>query len=305
MKKTILFIFLLAATPLFSQNIELPYSFNKSEIIQHTGYALKYNEQYEQAEWVAYQLTVEEVNGKYERSDNFHKDPHVSTGSAALKDYRGSGYDRGHLIPASDMKWSSNAMSSSFYMSNMSPQDPSFNRGIWKKLEEQVREWAVENREIYVVTGPVLTNGPYQTIGVNKVAVPNHYYEVVLDYLEPELKAIGFILPNIKGSYPLSQYAVTVNEVEKKTDIDFFYVLSDDVEEMLESELNLSLWSLNDNNELETSSNVIKDQPKSGKYWINTNSDTRHNSSCRYYGKTESGYYTNQKIGKPGKICGG
>ncbi|KKM21895.1 hypothetical protein LCGC14_1630810, partial [marine sediment metagenome] len=97
----------------------------------------------------------------------------------------------------------------------MSPQDPSFNRGIWKKLEEQIRSWAVENREIYIVTGPVLTNGPYQTIGVNKVAIPKHYYKVVLDYLKPELKAIGFILPNIKGTYPLSQYAVTVDEVEK------------------------------------------------------------------------------------------
>ncbi len=181
MKKYILFIFLIAATPLFSQNIELPHYTNDSEIIQHTGYALKYNEQYEQAEWVAYQLTDIEVNGKYERSDNFRKDPFVSTGSATLKDYKGSGYDRGHLIPASDMKWSPDAMSSSFYMSNMSPQDPSFNRGIWKKLEEQVREWAVDNREIYVVTGPVLTNGLYQTIGVNKVAVPNHYYKVVLD----------------------------------------------------------------------------------------------------------------------------
>ncbi len=138
-------------------------------------------------------------------------------------------------------------MSASFFMSNMSPQDPSFNRGIWKKLEEQVRSWAVENREIYVVTGPVLTDGPYQYIGVNKVAIPKHYYKVVLDYLEPELKAIGFILPNKKGTYPLSQYAVTVDEVERITDIDFFYILSDDVEEMLESELDLSLWSLNGN----------------------------------------------------------
>ena len=165
MKKIILFIFLLASTPLFSQNLELPHYTNDSEIIQHTGYALKYNEQYEQAEWVAYQLTIEEVNGNYERSDNFRKDSHISTGSATLKDYRNSGFDRGHLIPASDMKWSPDAMSSSFYMSNMSPQDPSFNRGIWKKLEEQIRSWAVENREIYVVTGPVLTDGPYQTIG--------------------------------------------------------------------------------------------------------------------------------------------
>ncbi len=154
-----------------------------------------------------------------------------------------------------------------------------------------------------------MTDGPYQYIGVNKVAVPKHYYKVVLDYLEPELKAIGFILPNIKGTYPLSQYAVTVNEVERITNIDFFYILSDDVEEMLESELDLSLWSLSLNinkaSESKTNSDVKKDQNVGTTYWINTNSDTRHNSGCRYYGKTKEGYYTNQKIGKPGKICGG
>ena len=119
------------------------------------------------------------------------------------------------------------------------------------------------------------------------------------------MKAIGFILPNTKGSYPLSQYAVTVNEVERITNIDFFYILSDDVEEMLESEVDLSLWSLNGNNELKTNGNVKEDQTGDGKYWINTNSDTRHNSSCRYYGTTNEGYFTNQKVGKPGKICGG
>ena len=160
-KKIILFIFIITAIPLYSQNLELPHYTNDSEIIQHVGYVLKYNENYEQAEWVAYQLTIEEVNGKYERSNNFRKDPHVSTGSATLPDYKGSGYDRGHIIPATDMKWSPDAISASFFMSNMSPQDPSFNRGIWKKLEGQVRKWAIENREIYVVTGPVLTEFPH------------------------------------------------------------------------------------------------------------------------------------------------
>ncbi len=139
MKKAILFILLITSTPLFSQNIELPHYTNNSEIIQHTGYVLKYNEYFEQAEWVAYQLTIEEVNGDFERSNNFRKDLHISTGSATLKDYKNSGYDRGHLIPAADMKWSPDAMGASFFMSNMSPQNPSFNRGIWKKLEGQVR----------------------------------------------------------------------------------------------------------------------------------------------------------------------
>jgi len=130
MKKIIILVFLLVAFQLFSQIIELPYYTDDEQIINHTGYTLKYNEQYEQAELVAYQLTNKEVGGKYPRSDNFRQDPHISTGSATLSDYKGSGYDRGHLIPAADMKWSPDAMNVSFYMSNMSPQNPGFKRGI-------------------------------------------------------------------------------------------------------------------------------------------------------------------------------
>ncbi len=127
-----------------------------------------------------------------------------------------------------------------------------------------------------------------------------------MDYLEPELKAIGFILSNEKSSQPLSQYAVIVNSVEKVTGIDFFYALPDNIEEKLESNVDLSLWSFSGYKASESSSVINKeDQSGAGKYWINTCSNTRHNSNCRYYGKTKEGYYTNQKIGKPCKICGG
>ncbi|GAH82191.1 unnamed protein product, partial [marine sediment metagenome] len=131
----------------------------KDDIIRHTAYTLKYKEKYEQAEWVLYKLTAERVKGSYKRTNDFRPDPMVKTGSATLSDYKGSGYDRGHLAPAGDMKWSTTAMSESFYMSNMSPQNPGFNRGIWKKLEGQVRTWATDNEEIYIVTGPVLSEG--------------------------------------------------------------------------------------------------------------------------------------------------
>ena len=168
----------------------------------------------------------------------------VLTGSAELDDYRKSGYDRGHMAPAADFRWSEEAMSDTFYLSNMSPQDPSFNRGIWADLEAAVRVMAYENNAVYVVTGPVLTDGPYETIGENEVAVPNEYYKVVLDYEEPEVKAIGFILPNEGSSKSLESFATTVNEVEEKTGIDFFPSLPDDQEEMIEGELDLSKWSL-------------------------------------------------------------
>ena len=222
--------------------LEIPQTNSKDKIITHTGYSLLYNETHEQANWIAYDLTAEETNKLFERTDNFISDPKVKTGTASDKDYEGSGYDRGHLAPASDMGWSSTAMAESFYYSNMSPQTPSFNRGIWKKLEELVRTWAVENNTVYVVTGPVLTNG-LQTIGPNKISVPNYYYKVILDYSEPNIKGIGFILPNIGSKEQLQYYAVTIDSVEKFTGIHFFPLLPDDQEELIEKTLCIKCWS--------------------------------------------------------------
>jgi len=207
--------------------LEIPKTNPKDIIITHTGYTLLYNETHEQSSWIAYELTKEETNKIYERTDKFISDPKVKTGTATDKDYAGSGYDRGHLAPASDMGWSVTAMAESFYYSNMSPQTPSFNRGVWKRLEELARTWAIENNSIYIVTGPVLTTG-LNTIGSNKVSVPNYFYKVILDYSEPSIKGIGFIIPNTNSSEPLQQFAVSIDSVEKFTGIDFFSLLADD-----------------------------------------------------------------------------
>jgi endonuclease G len=222
--------------------LEIPKTNSKDQIITHTGYSLLYNETHEQANWVAYELTKEETNKLYERTDKFIVDPRVKTGTAGDKDYEGSGYDRGHLAPASDMGWSAATMSESFFYSNMSPQRPSFNRGIWKKLEEMVRTWAIENSSVYVVTGPVLSDG-LQTIGANKVSVPNYYYKVVLDYREPNIKGIGFILPNSGSQEELQYYAVSIDSVETITKIDFFPLLQDEQEALIEKTLCLKCWS--------------------------------------------------------------
>ena len=177
--------------------LELPSPVEGEQIIEHTGYTLSYNEEAEQPSWVAYELTRDEAFGDAaEREDNFREDRAVRTGSATLDDYRGSGYDRGHMAPAADFKWSEEAMSDTFYLSNMSPQDGGLNRGLWADLEAIVRQMAVDNGKVYVVTGPVLTDGPFETIGESKVIVPHQYYKVVLDYTDPDIKAIGFVLPN-------------------------------------------------------------------------------------------------------------
>jgi endonuclease G, mitochondrial len=211
------------------------------EIISHSAIRISYNEQHEQANWVAYILTKENLGGTEKRKDKFLPDPKVSTFSAHPNDYFKSGYDRGHLAPAADFKWSSTAMEESFYMSNISPQVPSFNRGIWKKLEEQVRFWAIENEELYVVTAGVLFDG-LPSIGQNKVSIPKYYYKALLDLKDPEQKAIAFIMANEASNKPLREFAVTIDSLEKFTGIDFFPALEDQLEEKLESSLELERW---------------------------------------------------------------
>lgn len=221
---------------------ELPKTSAMDQIVKHTGYTLSYVESHEQASWVAYSLTREHIKGgKHERTNKFIEDPAVKTGSATNADYSRSGYDRGHLAPAADMGWSKETMAESFFFSNMSPQAPSFNRGIWKELEEQVRDWAVDNEKLYIATGPVLKDG-LKKIGPSGVSVPNLYYKVILDYTEPETKAIAFVLANEASDKPLKSFVVSVDSVEKLTGINFFYQLPDDVEKRLEAKSDATLW---------------------------------------------------------------
>ncbi len=211
-------------------------------IVEHEYFTLRYNEKTEQADWVAYKLTAANLaNARYKRKDNFRADPMVTTQSAHPDDYKGSGYDRGHLAPAADFTWSESALSESFYMSNMSPQAPGFNRGIWKKLEEQTRDWAKENQELFVVTGP-LVESKKNRIGKNKVVVPEKYYKVILDIYGDEVKAIAFIMPNEKSSQPLSSYSMSVDQAEKSTGLDFFPLIPDELEDKIESTANYQDW---------------------------------------------------------------
>ncbi len=235
-----------------SEELAIPAYTKDDIVVQHTGYTLCYSEEHEQPYWVAYLLTADEVfANEADRNDNFREDPSIPTGSAMLEDYRGSGYDRGHLCPAADQSWSIQAMDDSFYLSNMSPQTHSFNAGIWLDLESAVRSMAAQNNEICVVTGPVLTDGPFETIGTNKVSVPNAFYKVILDYYGEEKKAIGFVLhQDDKGS--LKTFAVPVDYVEALTNIDFFPNLEDNEEKLLEAQCEPEIWDLSDFNRSKT-----------------------------------------------------
>lgn len=219
------------------------------QIRQFEHYSLCYRESYEQAEWSAYCLTEEELVKNAKRSDDFRSDPEITTGSATPSDYKKSGYDRGHLSPAADFAFEEKAMSETFYMSNMSPQKGNLNRGLWKDLESKVREWAEIFGRVYVVSGPILEKpaSEYNSIGENKVSVPEFYYKVLLiplyedekDKETPEdaqsVMMLAFILPNEKCGEVLDYYEVTVDEVEKRTGLDFFSLLEDSLENELEA----------------------------------------------------------------------
>ncbi|MDD4970240.1 MAG: DNA/RNA non-specific endonuclease [Paludibacter sp.] len=247
MKNSFLLIVLICCSfmTVFAQShtsFELPAITSNDVIIKHLGYTLSYNEKHEQANWVAYELTAEETQKGVTRTNDFRSDNAVKTGSAKNDDYQGSGYDRGHMAPATDMRWSVQAMEESFFYSNMSPQVPGFNRGIWKKLEERVRQWAVENTDIYVVTGPILTDH-LPVIGPDKVSVPRYYFKVILDYTLPELKGIAFIMPNASSTMPLQSFAVPIDSVEHVTGINFFPALPDKQEQALEKTICIDCWS--------------------------------------------------------------
>jgi endonuclease G len=248
MKRLLVYSILLSGVFLYAfvskdipQGIEIPATSKNDHLICHSGYCLAYDKENKLAKWVAYELTLAETQGTFARNDKFKPDPLITKNSASLADYKKSGYDRGHLAPAADMKWSAEAMAESFYLSNMSPQDKSFNRGIWKKLEEQVREWAIENKSVYIATGPLLEQG-LPIIGPNKIPIPKAFYKVILDYTQPEIKAIGFIVPNQGSSLPLKQFVVSIDSIEKLTKIDFYPLLPDQIETRLEKDICFSCW---------------------------------------------------------------
>jgi endonuclease G len=206
------------------------------EIFTHTAYSFSYNEQHEQANWVAYMLTKTHLGDGVERSNRFLEDPLVLSGTATNADYAKSGYDRGHLAPAADMSWSLQVMQESFYYSNMSPQLPGFNRGIWKKLEEQVRAWALQYDTLYVVTGPILEAG-LLTIGSNEVSVPKAYFKALI--APQQQKGIAFVMPNAKSDAAVLAFSLSIDALEAKINRDLFYQLPDQLEHKMESIVHL------------------------------------------------------------------
>lgn len=211
------------------------------QVVHHQGYSLSYSEPHEQAEWVAYELKASDLSSNNFERPYFEIDHAVKTRAASWKNYKNSGYDRGHLCPAGDRRQSQTLFNETFLTSNISPQNHEFNAGIWNRLEQRVRYWAKKYDGVYVITGGVLENG-LKTIGNENVAVPNQFYKIVLDYNSGTPKLIAFLMPHEESNADLTQYVVSVDAIEKLTGIDFFYQLDDALEDKLEASAYYKNW---------------------------------------------------------------
>ena len=265
------------------------------DIVSHTYYTLSYSEDHEQAEWVYYVLKSNQLNSTVERKNNFKPDNKVKTSSAQLHDYKGSGYDRGHLAPATDMKYNTISMSESFFMSNMSPQSPSFNRGIWKKIEKQFRDWSYKYVELVIVTGPVLKGENYGSIGYNKVTVPKWYNKDAIDPSNYE-RNIAIIIKNTGSSASIKSFVVTIDYLEEFSGLDFFHKLSEGTQQRIESRAHTEMWDWNVTYVSKPRTNSVtngqidyyKDQLPSNSNIFKTKTGKKyHKEGCRYLSRSK------------------
>lgn len=217
--------------------IPLMTSKKQGQIIQRTGYTLSYDVKNKTPQWVAWELTKAETKGNEERTNDFQPDPDVIGAKVVTYDYSGSGYDRGHMAPAGDMKWNKKAMQESFYMSNICPQNHNLNTENWNDLEVKSREWARRYGKVYIVCGPIYNGKHTEYIGDHRVKVPDAFFKVILINTNNKQCALGFLFENESGERPLKKYLTPVDEIEKITGMDFFSALPDNIENNLEAEV--------------------------------------------------------------------
>jgi len=225
------------------EQIEVPKPLkNGKEIVLHRkSYSVSYNPDLKIPNWVAWHLTAEHADGDVKRFNGYLEDEDVPTPRATLEDYKGSDWSHGHMCPAGDNKWDRIAMRETFLLTNICPQDRSLNSGLWNRIEMDCRKWAQKYGSVYIVCGPVLYNKEHETIGVNKVVVPEAFFKVIL-CLQGTPKAIGFVVKNNAGTKKKDQYVNTVDEVERITGYDFFPALPDDIENEVESHASMDDW---------------------------------------------------------------
>jgi len=242
----ILLSLFVSITNILAQRIELPRTEKgrKEVLIDHTGFCVSYNQQWLIPNWVAWELIKDETSGTVARQSQFKEDPKVRGRQATTYDYSRSGYDRGHMAPAGDMKWSQDAMIECFYLTNICPQNHEINDGQWKKLEERCRGWAKFHGKVWICCGPIMGKSA-KTIGQSKVSVPSGFFKVVCAERKGRYEAVGFIFPNGPAVGDIWQYACPVDEVEEIVGHDFFFNLPDEIEIVMEASWNQKFWKSN------------------------------------------------------------
>ena len=213
------------------------------QIVEYSAFTVSFNRDMHIPNWVSWELLGEEVNGENARTNKFYQDPKVD-GCPTTNDYRGSGFSRGHMAPAADMKWSAQAMRESFSMANICPQLQVLNGGAWGKLEDKCRQWAEKDSALIIIAGPVLRNpAPDEFIGDNEVAVPKAFFKVILSPWANPPRGIGFIMPNGRVNGGIQAAAVSIDSVEALTGHNFFPTLPDSIQNLIESQVQFHKWN--------------------------------------------------------------
>ncbi|MDE7402054.1 MAG: DNA/RNA non-specific endonuclease [Muribaculaceae bacterium] len=227
----------------FGDLLDVSYSTGSPIVIKdYTGFRVGFNTQNHTPAWVSWELLGSETDGAESRRQNFWQDLEID-GCPTTKDYSNSGYDRGHLCPAADQKWDSQAMTDCFSLANIAPQDHKLNTGAWKTLESKERLWAQRDSSIVIVAGPIYSDNDTQRIGNAGVRVPSAFFKVMIAPWLKEPRGIGFIYPNMISPGNMMNYSMTIREVEQATGLDFFHTLPDALEEEIETKSSFKEWN--------------------------------------------------------------
>jgi endonuclease G len=239
------------------KRIGFPVSNKVLELVQHSAMAIGYDCDYKMAAWVFHVLTPDVSFGSVTHTNDFRVDSTISCGTAIEQDYflrnqredgtfqyDGFGFDRGHLAPSADFRWSSKALSESYYYSNMTPQRPEFNRESWANLEGLLRTIVDrEQKTFYVITGPVLHDSlPVIERSVHQLKIPELHYKIIVDASAENPRGMAFVMPNKRCDDRLSQYMVTIDSVERLTGLNFFPKLTPAQERKIEAIASFDAW---------------------------------------------------------------
>lgn len=223
------------------ETVNIPSSLAE-QIKDYTGFTVSFNKDNHTPNYVAWELLGSEVSYDVDRTNNFWQDSEID-GCPEHKDYTGSGYDRGHMCPAADQKWSLAAMEDCFVMANMCPQIHDLNAGAWEKLEEKERTWAKRDSAVMIVAGPLYSESDTKRLGNIGVRVPGAYFKALLAPYVENPRAIAFVYPNMTSPGNMQDYAMSIDDLEEILDFDLFSTLPDDIETKVESNYSFSEWN--------------------------------------------------------------